>query len=503
MKKALYIVKSYFETGDVPTQQQFEDTWDSFHHKDDGFLVTDKTIHPNGDVTFTFSDGSNLTIDKFIEDATKPIEYIDGLLAQLTSINNALTNKVDKEAGKGLSDTNYSQVEKDKLAGLENYVPPVSKPISFIDGLQDLLNQIQQDITLKVDKVDGKGLSSNDYTDQEKADLSLNTSARVSNAERIKWNNHLSEWVQNEVLKTEMDMIIRVWNGSIWKFIGDFTNGEFITTDVETEISQDKWMEVISTFPAVEFATINPKSIAPNTQKWFQIDGSNIKNGTTLHPNKNITVLNYIYESANRMLVELQSTVTEENDIEIDIDNGKRTRLISDFAVTQGEVLIPGVVGSEWLNTHSQLIYTIGGWEAQVTGSKYVGRFGEIPTASDFEFKFRINSNVIDPNMYFGFKTDPNDFTVNSNAALFIRAGVDAGTYYIRHGNTTPIHTDIADQLITAKRIMQGASTCIVEFYRGLELVYTTPIINVNGSWYPYFYTYTNGKMTEIELKIV
>ncbi|MGY0426002.1 MAG: hypothetical protein ACWIPI_04115, partial [Polaribacter sp.] len=186
MKKPLHIIKTWFETGDVPTQEQFYDAWDSFHHKDNGQVITDKTVNTDGDVTFTFSDGQTLTIEKFIPDTSKPMEYIDGLVAQLNTIGSNITtlqnNKLDKINGKGLSEANYTQTEKDKLAGLENYNAPNSQSISFIAGLQDLLNQIQQDITLKVDKVDGKGLSSNDYTATEKNEVAKIDDKRDKNA---------------------------------------------------------------------------------------------------------------------------------------------------------------------------------------------------------------------------------------------------------------------------------------------------------------------------------
>ncbi len=68
---------------------------------------------------------------------------------------NALSGKVDKESGKGLSSNDYSDAEKAKVASAAN-------------GVATLQNN-------KVDKVEGKGLSSNDYTDAEKA--------KVANAE--------------------------------------------------------------------------------------------------------------------------------------------------------------------------------------------------------------------------------------------------------------------------------------------------------------------------------
>ncbi len=38
MKQNKETIKSYFETGDQPTQEQYQDTWDSFWHKDESLL---------------------------------------------------------------------------------------------------------------------------------------------------------------------------------------------------------------------------------------------------------------------------------------------------------------------------------------------------------------------------------------------------------------------------------------------------------------------------------
>ena len=78
-------------------------------------------------------------------------------------------DKVDKVDGKRLSTEDYTTVEKAKLEGIEaganNYVHPSSHPMSMISGLSTSLEA-------KVDKVSGKGLSSNDYTTAEKNKLS-------------------------------------------------------------------------------------------------------------------------------------------------------------------------------------------------------------------------------------------------------------------------------------------------------------------------------------------
>ena len=91
-----------------------------------------------------------------------------------------LSGKVDKSNGKQLSDNNYTSAEKDKLAGIEananNYKLPkattdtlggvkVGANVQVNDGV------ISVDLSGKVDKVPGKQLSDNNFTDEEKEKL--------------------------------------------------------------------------------------------------------------------------------------------------------------------------------------------------------------------------------------------------------------------------------------------------------------------------------------------
>ncbi|MCQ2463979.1 MAG: hypothetical protein MJ095_00190 [Oscillospiraceae bacterium] len=69
------------------------------------------------------------------------------------------TGKVDKAEGKGLSTNDYSDSEKAKLASASNGVATLQ--------------------STKVDKVEGKGLSTNDYSDAEKAKVS-NAASEIS-----------------------------------------------------------------------------------------------------------------------------------------------------------------------------------------------------------------------------------------------------------------------------------------------------------------------------------
>lgn len=171
MKTALHIIKTYYETGDIPTEMQFANTWDSFHHKDFGEVITKVTTNELGDITFSLSDTSEVTIKRFIPETSQPISYIDGLSDQLGQLVAEIAKKVDKENGKGLSEANFTQLEKDKLKDLQNYTPDDSKPISYIDGLQSFIDQITLAIDNKVTKVDGMGLSEANFTQIEKQKL--------------------------------------------------------------------------------------------------------------------------------------------------------------------------------------------------------------------------------------------------------------------------------------------------------------------------------------------
>jgi len=109
----------------------------------------------------------------------------------VSSLPFADANKVDKVSGKGLSTNDYTTTEKNKLAGIaeganktvvdstlsSTSTNPVQNKAIY-DKLEELTDmtpvseQISAAISNKVDKVSGKGLSTNDYTTNEKNKLS-------------------------------------------------------------------------------------------------------------------------------------------------------------------------------------------------------------------------------------------------------------------------------------------------------------------------------------------
>jgi len=78
----------------------------------------------------------------------------------------AIDGKVDKVNGKGLSSNDYSDTDK-----------------GIVDGVTEALNG-------KVDKVEGKGLSENDYTDADKSVVSGVTSALAGKQDSLEWDGN-------------------------------------------------------------------------------------------------------------------------------------------------------------------------------------------------------------------------------------------------------------------------------------------------------------------------
>lgn len=88
-------------------------------------------------------------------------------------IDKSLEGKVDKEVNKFLSSNDFTNEYKQKLDSLSNYndeqiKASISQNTKEISSLKEKDKSLQSSIELKVDKVQGKVLSSNDYTNEEK-----------------------------------------------------------------------------------------------------------------------------------------------------------------------------------------------------------------------------------------------------------------------------------------------------------------------------------------------
>ncbi len=92
--------------------------------------------------------------------------------SELNGLWNDIERKVDKVEGKGLSTNDYSNEEKTKVSDTHNRVfglGGIDTIWEEVGGLNSKFYGLASDLSEKVDKVEGKGLSTNDYTDEEKA----------------------------------------------------------------------------------------------------------------------------------------------------------------------------------------------------------------------------------------------------------------------------------------------------------------------------------------------
>ena len=232
-KKPINTLKEFFETGDRPTQGQFEDLIDSFVHKDSGAVVSSSNFNTvNGLLTLGFSDGTSITL-------TVPqgfeITEIDGLA-------DVLALKVDKETGKGLSTNDYSALEKAKVQTATEHVSDVDPHVSAYD---------RENWDGKENAVEGKGLSTNDYSDEEAAtvaatqehieDATIHTNAEEKEA----FLSKLKDYQPNEVLTASAGQILRIKDNTIFKYIGSFP---FTSLDLGNELNETpaRWSAVLS-----------------------------------------------------------------------------------------------------------------------------------------------------------------------------------------------------------------------------------------------------------------
>jgi hypothetical protein len=132
-------------------------------------------------------DAANITGIVPLEKGGTGVSSLNALKTSL-AIDNSLATKVDKITGKGLSSNDYTTAEKTKLEGitgkntgdqdLSGYATTSALALKInktkVDSslvLKATISKVDSGLALKVDKITGKGLSSNDYTTAEKTKL--------------------------------------------------------------------------------------------------------------------------------------------------------------------------------------------------------------------------------------------------------------------------------------------------------------------------------------------
>lgn len=116
------ILKTYFQTGDFPTEAQFAELIDSFRHVDDGSVIKNFTINSNGDLTINLSSNQSIQIDKFVLPSSMPISFIDGLQ---NVINNSVTvsqlNDAIATSAYGIKYTWNAETERNAQTGMKEH----------------------------------------------------------------------------------------------------------------------------------------------------------------------------------------------------------------------------------------------------------------------------------------------------------------------------------------------------------------------------------------------
>ena len=156
-KQQLY---KYFSDLMKPTGAHFKALIDSFWHKNENIPI-----------------GKVEGLDKLVE-GTASAQQLQNHIEDTNAHKEVLDKKVDKEPGKQLTTEDFTTELRTKLEGLQQVDTSGLLPKGTYTGNA---SSLKADIDKKVDKVAGKGLSSNDYTNEEKRKNEENALKRVAN----------------------------------------------------------------------------------------------------------------------------------------------------------------------------------------------------------------------------------------------------------------------------------------------------------------------------------
>lgn len=235
-------------------------------------------------------------------------DHEDSAAAMNTAIQQnttALAGKVDKVSGKGLSTNDFTTDEKTKLAGLENYDD--SRIVADISALQT-------SVSGKVDAVSGMGLSQNSFTDAEKTKLEgIETGANKITVDSS-LDSASSNPVQNQAVYTALNSKVDMVTGKQLS-TEDYTTAEktklagltvsknLIPTVINSPLTQDG-----ITLTLNSDYSINANGTATNTTRVYTGErtlpaGRYELNGCPYTKNSNYSVELYRYDTESEQWV--------------------------------------------------------------------------------------------------------------------------------------------------------------------------------------------------------
>ncbi|ALW86338.1 hypothetical protein AUC43_15345 [Hymenobacter sedentarius] len=148
--------------------------------------------------------------------------------ADKTYVDSQNVLKVDKVTGKQLSTEDYTSAEKAKLAGLVSDVPNQNSLAPASATVSPTVDAVNTGLALKVDKIAGKGLSTNDYTTAEQTKL-----AGLNNAPA----NQNSLTPASTTLAPTVDAVTGGLSGKVDKVAGKQLSTEDYTTTEKIKLA--------------------------------------------------------------------------------------------------------------------------------------------------------------------------------------------------------------------------------------------------------------------------
>jgi len=423
-KRSILVLKSFFETGDKPTQAEFKDLIDSFIHIDDGVAIANIVTNGNGDVTFTFTNGDTITIPKYKLPNEMPVGFITGLQI-------ALDSKVDKVTGKGLSTNDYDTAAVSEVAKVANKAEKVGdtaqtfKVANAVNG-DEAVTKAQHD--LKVDKVTGKGLSTNDYDAAAVAEVAkvVNKAEKVGDTaqtfkvanavngdEAVTKAQHdlkvdkvtgkgLSTNDYNAVSAAEVAKIVNKADSNAPTFTGDITLSGYTETRDDGVIPNNRVLGVDASglVKLYKIPTISPpylqdlilENSAPDSTGNVTLKGMGFKQDmTVLFEGQTINSIDVI----NGGLALVNATMGSLDGLfDITIDNGVSATFTDALFLTFGTVYEP--TPADWLSVVEPIEFEGNDVETETYGSIGSAIWNkELDWTKDWELRFNVKASPL------------------------------------------------------------------------------------------------------------
>ncbi|WP_075343789.1 tail fiber domain-containing protein [Tenacibaculum agarivorans] len=121
-------LKTYFQTGDFPTEANFRELIDSFRHINDGEVIKNFSVNSNGDLIINLSSGEIIQINQFVLPSTMPVSFIAGLQ---NIIDNSVTigqlNAAIATSAYGIRYSWENEQERNAQTGMKEHEQGVQK----------------------------------------------------------------------------------------------------------------------------------------------------------------------------------------------------------------------------------------------------------------------------------------------------------------------------------------------------------------------------------------